>query len=228
MRLPSFLVVALALAAACKPTHTQTPHTAASADVEGKTVALVTASNGIAKAYCSGVWVADDAFLTANHCLSDTVLGEPVAYVTRGDISAADADELAVLRIGKLVALDADHDLALVKVKFAPSHGTATLAPDDPETGQPVQTMGHPLGLWYSYSQGNVAAVRAMDLDDTGTAIWFVQSTAPISPGNSGGGLFDTDGRLMGVCHAYFPRGENLNLYVHVKYVRMFLKGQGA
>jgi hypothetical protein len=219
----SLVALAFALLSACKPSHVSTPRvgrTEAAADLESKTVALVQARLGEARAYCSGVWVAPDAILTAAHCMTAFEVGDAIAYVTRADLDRPDSDSLTAVRFGRYASLDQDRDLALVRVKGAPEHNVAQLG-GDPEVGSSVQTMGHPLGLWYSYSTGNVAAVRA---DGDGT--WYVQSTAPISPGNSGGGLFDGQGRLLGLCHAYMPKGENLNLYVHITHVRAFLSVQ--
>lgn len=215
------LAVLLTLALlACTPPTTQTPHSPKAARLESETVALVAAGMHGPRAYCSGVWVGADAFLTAAHCVADLEVGESVAYVTRGDLSAAAGDEVEAVRFGKLSSRDATHDLALVKTALSPAHQTAGVA--DPIVGESVQTMGHPLGLWWSYSTGQVAAVRLLAFGDD-DAIWYVQSTAPISPGNSGGGLFDSDGNLLGLCNSYMPRGENVNFYIDSRYIRLFL-----
>lgn len=205
---------------ACTPP-AQTPHNRASSDLEQKTVALVEESLFGPHVYCSGVWVSEDQILTANHCLADLDIGERVMYVTRNDVSASDEDEIEALRAGRLQARDEEHDLALVTVKLQPPHAVATVARGDVTVGESTETMGHPMGLWWSYSTGVVSAIRVVSDEDN--AMWYVQSTASISPGNSGGGLFNADHEVIGVCHAYFPRGENLNIYVHVQYVRAFL-----
>lgn len=223
MRLPRFaLVLALALVACAPPP--QTPHSKASAQLERETVALVAASPSGPRAYCSGVWVGPAEILTANHCTADFDVGDQVAYVTRDDLLVESADEVATIRFGKLVARDVAHDLALLRVVLAPSHESAGVG--TPEVGEAVQTMGHPLGLWWSYSQGVVASIRVVDWDDG--PMWVVQSTAPISPGNSGGGLFDDAGNLLGICHGYYPRGENVNFYIDARYVRVFLDQMGV
>lgn len=223
MRLGSTVAIfALALGAcvACSPT-TQTPHTTASASLEERTVALVRPTEDGPRAYCSGVWVAADEVLTANHCVAARDLGERVAYVTRGDLDARSSDEVEAIRFGTLAARDEAHDLALLSVKLPPKHAVAGVGA--PTVGQAVGTMGHPLGMWWSYSEGTISAVRMVALGEDADDLWWVQSTAPISPGNSGGGLFDTDGNLVGLCHAYMPRGENVNLYIHPQYIAAFL-----
>jgi S1-C subfamily serine protease len=82
--------------------------------------------------------------------------------------------------------------------------------------------MGHPLGLFWSYSRGQVAAIRFRAFGDEEAMSW-VQATAPVSPGNSGGGLFDEDGSLIGICHGVLTKGQSLNLFVHPDYIRKFL-----
>jgi S1-C subfamily serine protease len=219
----AIVILLAAVFAACVPMHgSQTPHTSDAADLERKTVALVMADGeGGSRAYCSGVWVAEDRILTANHCVDDSEIGDAIAYVTRGDVSASDADELEAVRVGRVSARDESHDLALIFAKLPPSHATAVVGASV-SVGDVVQTMGHPRGLWWSYSAGNVAAIRLADMGYP--MMWWVQSTAPISPGNSGGGLFDMSGDLVGIAHSYIPtRAENVNFYVHATYVRAFL-----
>jgi len=219
-----FLALVALFVGACTPSmRTQTPHNDASAALERKTVALVAIRGFEARAYCSGVWVGQDAILTAYHCVDDVEPGDRVTYVTRADLSASDADELETVHLADLVAHDDEHDLALLQTKLTPAHDVAHVARRAPYVGEPVQTMGHPLGLWWSYSTGVIAAVR-YDADE---GQWLVQSTAAISPGNSGGALFDNSGDVLGVCHEYAPRGENVNLYVHGDYAWAFLRAQG-
>lgn len=210
--------------AGCAPVHSpaHAPQTRAAAELEAKTVALVMPSDEGVRAFCSGVWVADDLIVTANHCVADEEIGDRIVYAVRGDVSVKDRDEVETLRMAKLEARDEAHDLALLSVKLPPEHDTARLA-GDVVAGETSQTMGHPRGLWWSYSAGNVAAVRVMD-DEADGVMWWVQSTAAISPGNSGGGLFNDAGELLGIAHAYIPvHAENINLYIHECYVRALL-----
>lgn len=72
--------------------------------------------------------------------------------------------------------------------------------------GEPVFAVGNPLGFGLAVSAGLVAAV---DLKETGRTI---VATASMSPGSSGGGLFDGEGRLVGITTAILGAGQNLNL----------------
>ena len=47
----------------------------------------------------------------------------------------------------------------------------------------------------------------------------MIQTSAPVSPGSSGGGLFDTSGRLIGVVTFQHKYGQNLNFAVPADWV---------
>lgn len=71
--------------------------------------------------------------------------------------------------------------------------------------GARVVALGAPQGLELSLSDGIVSALR-----EAGDAR-IIQTTAPISPGSSGGGLFDEEGRLIGITTFYLTDSQNLN-----------------
>ncbi|HEX6794705.1 MAG TPA: serine protease [Casimicrobiaceae bacterium] len=71
--------------------------------------------------------------------------------------------------------------------------------------GQTVYAIGAPAGLELTISQGIVSALRKVD---EGTVI---QTSTPISPGSSGGGLFDISGQLVGITTFQHRYGQNLN-----------------
>jgi hypothetical protein len=72
-------------------------------------------------------------------------------------------------------------------------------------TGQRVYAIGAPQGLDLTISEGIVSSLREVP---GGTVI---QTTAPISAGSSGGGLFDLSGRLVGIMTFQHRFGQNLN-----------------
>ena len=97
----------------------------------------------------------------------------------------------------KLVALDRETDLAVIKVEAT---GLPTVSFGDSESlkpGQIVLAFGSPLGLESSVTMGVVSAVaRQLEPEDP---MIYIQTDAPINPGNSGGALVNTDGRLVGI-----------------------------
>jgi serine protease Do len=98
---------------------------------------------------------------------------------------------------GRLVGLDSETDLAVLKVEGA---GLPTLAfgdSDDLRAGQLVVALGSPLGFHNSVSLGVVSAV-ARQLEPESPMV-YVQSDAAISSGSSGGPLVDLRGRIVGL-----------------------------
>jgi serine protease Do len=97
----------------------------------------------------------------------------------------------------KLVGLDRDIDLAVVKIDQT---GLPFLQFGDSNRihqGELVMAFGSPLGLESSVSMGVVSSVaRALHPDDM---MLYIQTDAPINPGNSGGPLVDSQGRVIGI-----------------------------
>lgn len=84
---------------------------------------------------------------------------------------------------------------------------------DAVQVGDEVTAIGSPLGLKNTVSKGIISAVR--EEQD-----WYIlQTTAPISPGSSGGALFNQKGEVIGTTYAGMASGENLNLAVPSKYI---------
>ncbi len=202
-------------------------HRAMAESLAAKTVALVTmSSKGQVRAYCSGVWVSPSLILTANHCVPDLEMQDVVEYVVKGDVYAGSVpvERADIQSHGALLVLrDEPHDLALLRALAPPSHQTAELSTESIVPGMPVQAMGAPLGLWFSYSSAEVAAVRVID-SALGVPMLFIQATVAISPGSSGGGLYDDWGALIGITHGSFNRGQTLNLFIHQGYIEALMK----
>lgn len=79
--------------------------------------------------------------------------------------------------------------------------------------GQTVYAIGAPQGLDRTLSQGLVSSLRETP---EGAVI---QTSAAISPGSSGGGLFDVEGRLVGITTFQTKSGQNLNFAVPVDWL---------
>ncbi len=88
--------------------------------------------------------------------------------------------------------------------------------------GQKVYAIGSPYGLENTLSEGIVSALREVP---GGTVI---QTSAPISPGSSGGGLFDQFGNLIGIITFQHKYGQNLNFAVPADWIGTLPKMAGA
>ncbi len=102
----------------------------------------------------------------------------------------------------ELVCSDRDLDLALVRLVIDSKHEPIPVAEIGPsgelEEGDFVMAMGAPWGLNRSVSVGIVSCTRRFLPDSSEYSLW-IQTDASISPGNSGGPLVDTKGRVIGI-----------------------------
>jgi hypothetical protein len=76
------------------------------------------------------------------------------------------------------------------------------------DIGEEAYSVGTPQGLELTLADGIVSAKRSFD------GVRYLQTTAPISHGSSGGGLFDGSGRLIGITTMYRKEGQNLNFAI--------------
>ena len=77
--------------------------------------------------------------------------------------------------------------------------------------GEKLYAIGAPNGLELSISEGILSQLRGQLI--LGQAL-LVQTTTAISPGSSGGGLFDAQGRLVGITSFHFKESQSLNFAV--------------
>ena len=80
------------------------------------------------------------------------------------------------------------------------------------KVGEPVYAVGAPEGLELSLSEGIVSQLR-------GGPPPLIQTTVAISPGSSGGGLFNAEGELVGITTFYLKEGQNLNFALPVEWI---------
>lgn len=115
----------------------------------------------------------------------------------------------------KLQVADEEFDLCSLSVEGLAAPAVELGRVSALRTGQRVYAIGAPQGLELTISEGIVSALREVP---SGTVI---QTTAPISPGSSGGGLFDADGKLVGVMTFQHRFGQNLNFAVPADWIPM-------
>ena len=148
------------------------------------------------------VWHPDGLIVTNAH-----VAREPRPRVTFADGSTVE---------GRLVARDPARDLALVTVD-ATALPTPTIGDAEAlRAGSLVLAFGHPLGVAHALSLGVVHTVTTV----RGTPRW-IAADVRLAPGNSGGPLVDTQGRVVGI-NAMIAGG--LGLAIPTSVVRAFLR----
>jgi|TARA_Y100000294_G_scaffold159786_1_gene162963 S1-C subfamily serine protease len=133
--------------------------------------------------------------------------------------------------LGHVVAVAKELDLALVKIeKVPPGRQPVQLSTwKNVKVGDKVHAIGHPKGLYWTYSQGIVSAKRgeySWKYPNSKHQANVIQHQTPISSGNSGGALLDDRGRLIGINTSKQPGGENLNFAVAVDHGLELLKNK--
>jgi len=144
----------------------------------------------------SAVAVSEHLLLTNCHVVAD----RPVIRIMRDDDP----------RTATLVAGDLKADRCILKSDGAPLVPVAGIRPfKDLAVGEHVFAIGTPIGFDRTLTQGLISGLRNFDGRN------LVQTDAPLSPGNSGGGLFDESGNLIGITTLASRAGiQNLNFAV--------------
>ena len=140
----------------------------------------------------SGFIVGSDGYiLTNNHV---------VAGADRLTVKLADRHEYAA----KVIGTDPLSDVALIKVDAKDLPTVRIGESKHLKVGQWVVAIGAPFGLDYTATQGIISAVgRSLPNE---TYVPFIQTDAAVNPGNSGGPLFDSNGRVVGVNSQIYSR----------------------
>jgi len=139
----------------------------------------------------SGVAVAPDEIVTNRH-----VVEKGVGWRIR---SGARAWSAIILHI------DSEHDLCGLKAERLTAQPVSIRSSSTLSVGERVYALGAPEGLELTLSEGLISGLREFE----GGLV--VQTSAAISPGSSGGGLFDAKGQLVGITTFYLKDGQNLN-----------------
>ena len=135
----------------------------------------------------SGVIFRSDGYIvTNNHVVSDS--HELIVSLSDGRTFN-----------GELVGADELTDIAVVKIKATDLPTAKFGNSDDIMVGEPAIAIGNPMGLEYSGSV-TVGVISALNRTiSNNDSVSFLQTDAAINQGNSGGGLFNADGELIGI-----------------------------
>ncbi len=147
----------------------------------------------------SGFFISDQGYVVTNkHVLSDASNAE--IKTVAGNI----------YKINLIIKEDQEGDLVIASSDTPASEVfPVTLTENIPEVGEKIVVIGNPLGLEQTVSDGIVSAVRIGQ-----QKIKYIQITAPVSMGNSGGPLLNMRGEVIGVATFQYRQGQNLNFCV--------------
>lgn len=189
--------------------------------------------------FCSGVYISNDVILTAAHCMNGYAhmtngkkeseeeekkeLAIPdhmrVPFIVASEVNAPGMYPKRAPHASEVIYDNARQDLALLRViseTTLPAHGFVRLAKESPPVGAKVEAMGHIERQYFSYREGVVSSYRdtmkfggEKDIDGP-----FLQASILVYMGDSGGGLFDDEGHLIGI--ASFVNGATSGLVYYI------------
>jgi S1-C subfamily serine protease len=139
-----------------------------------------------------------------------------IAGATKASVVFHDKSQVEVVGF---CAVSPETDIAILTVKVPADKVLHALpiAAELPQPGEAVYAFGSPLSLSGSISDGIVSAVRRGKEIEAASALGYkadstwIQTTAPISQGNSGGPIVNAGGEVLGLATFYDKRGQNIN-----------------
>lgn len=168
---------------------------------------------------CSGVWMNEQVILTAAHCVKHR---QETSFATYDGVFLPSGvmREDILSHTAYLWKEDDDLDLAELVIPTTTAelipHPATRLAPSA-QLGQHVWVMGHPSGYVWSITSGDISGIR------TSYDVKVIQTDAKVWFGNSGGGLFNDRGELLGIA-SYLTRGDYFGWFIHRDHIQTFLK----
>ena len=144
----------------------------------------------------SGFYINSDGSIVTNY------------HVINGAKSIKVMDDDGSIYSGKVTVLGYDdyNDLALIKIDKKNEFFLEIGDSDNTKLGEEIFTIGSPLGLSNTLSNGIISSIRKD----------IIQISAPISHGSSGGALINSYGKVIGVTSSGYTEGENLGFAVPI------------
>lgn len=156
------------------------------------------------KAVGTGFLITSDGYIITNY---HVVGGGSFAKVSTYDGKELDAQYLGI---------DPFMDLALLKVP-GNFHYLELADSEETQIGEKVIAIGNPLGLSFSVTQGIVSAVKRLGPNGLNT---YIQTDVTLNPGNSGGPLIDSSGKVIGVNNFKVGGAESLGFALESNVIR--------
>jgi S1-C subfamily serine protease len=172
---------------------------------------------------------------------SGAIVDDDGVVVTNFHVIDGASQVRITLRSGKplevlgFLEVDTGRDIAVLKTQKLADKYAIKITNTSPQVGAKVAAFGNPRGFDFTTSEGIVSAVRTgkqvvevigkdgyrhLGYDEAAT---WVQTTAAISPGNSGGPLVDMNAELVGLNTWCFTAGQNLNFAISASDIKTLL-----
>ena len=145
----------------------------------------------------SGFFISEDGYILTNYHVIETAQDKdlPITVVTYDGTSYQ----------ATIVGTEAANDLAVLKIDASGLNAAAFADSDALQVGDTVYPVGNPMGeLEFSMSTGHVSALNRTITTEDAEDIRMFQIDAAVNPGNSGGPVYDANGKVVGVVTAKY------------------------
>lgn len=120
------------------------------------------------------------------------------------------------LQYEAIIGVDVEKDVLLAKLEGYECANIPVGNSDNIKIGEEVYAIGSPMGLENTITKGIVSGYRS-SLGDMKTSL--IQIDASLSPGSSGGAIFNSNGELIGITALGLKEGNNLNFAIPINTV---------
>ena len=166
----------------------------------------------------SGIIISKDGYIITNaHVAENDYYTVTKLVVNVNTTDPNNGTSVSTAYEADLLGSDTDTDLAVLKIKPDSDLPAAALGDSDKlSLGDDVVVIGNPLGLETSVSKGVVSGLNRQVYDDN--SISAIQTDTAINSGNSGGGLFNMYGEVVGVVNMKLinDNAENLGFAITI------------
>lgn len=160
----------------------------------------------------SGIIVSSDGLVVTNYHVID--------MVTKVRVETSDEK---LYEVSGVTSYNANSDLAVLQMVGAKGLPVAKLGdPSILQLGEEIAAIGYPLDLTVTVSYGNISSLKTPG-GFSRQKLFDIQVSAPISPGSSGGALFNMYGEVVGVTYSTLVNGQNLNYAIPINEVKSML-----
>jgi S1-C subfamily serine protease len=147
----------------------------------------------------SGFIISSDGYLVTNHHVIENALSVKTSFADGNTIPAT------------LIGADPSTDIAILKVYDGDLKPLQFADSDQLEPGQIAIALGNPMGLQHTVTAGVVSATGRTLRANNGRLIDdIIQTDAALNPGNSGGPLVNSEGKVIGVNTAVIASAQGL------------------
>lgn len=151
---------------------------------------LYDSGSSTSKSAGSGVIVTTDGYIVTNNHVVDGA----------DKITVKTADEKSYT--AKLVGVDSETDIAVIKIEAKGLKSASFGKSSTLEVGDEIVAIGNPLGELSGTVTNGIVSALSREVTIENETMNLIQTNASINAGNSGGGLFDKNGLLVGVVNA--------------------------